>query len=184
MRPCGGTSPMVPRHYARQEASKEDPMGKQSDREKYLANCAKTFQGQLGLKPEQFKECKTFAEVVAILEKTKLGAIELRLKDAPAEQVGKLAYMRDHSRVERLAAEALIPSLAMHIMADLNPKRFVKCKFCEFKALKYSPRSPAGPVNGFEVMRGHITDNHPQEASSIVDHAYDGNEDERDETAA
>ncbi len=143
-------------------------MGKQSDNDKYLANCAKTFQGQLGLHAEQFKECKNFGEVVTALEKKKSDIYE-RFEYAPPEQIGKLAYMHDPASVEIAAVKALIPALATRILADLNPKRFVKCKFCDFVVVKFA-RGRRG--NAFDMLNSHIKNEHPREATRILKHSY------------
>lgn len=146
-------------------------MGSYKDNEKYIRNCATTIKGQLGIKPEQFQECKTFAEIQAALRKTMMGALDSRLRDSPDEQVGRLAYIRNTMAVRDMAAEALIPVIASKIWAERNPRKVVKCRFCDYTVLKFV-RGREGTA--FDVMREHIDDDHPHEAKKIATSVFGG----------
>jgi hypothetical protein len=152
-------------------------MGKEEDRQKYLRNCATTLRGQLGLDAEQFRDCKNFAEIVTALQNTKSGTIYSRLSDAPDEQIGKLACSKDEVRVRNLATDAVIPAIAEKIWAELNPKRVLKCRFCDFTVAKYRRGSRA---TGFDIMREHIDAAHPDESKQLTDAIY-GSRKARDE---
>ena len=150
-------------------------MGKQADREKYLRNCAKTLQGQLGLDSEQFKGLKTFAEIEAALN-AKAVTIDIRLMQSPDEQVGRLACIANHADVRHLARQVLIPAITQKIWAELNPKRVVKCRYCDFIVPKFARRRPG---TAFDVMREHLDAEHPDKAEEIVASVY-GSRDARD----
>ena len=152
-------------------------MGKTVDREKYLRNCASTLKGQLGLTAEQFKEHKTFAEIEATLRKMKWGSIEVRLMDSPDEQVGRLACSGNDRETRRLAVEAVIPAIASKLWAELNPKKVLKCKFCDFTLAKFAPRRRG---SAFEALREHLDAEHPDKADEVVNAIY-GSRDARDE---
>lgn len=152
-------------------------MGKEADRKKYLRNCATTLKGQLGLNAEQFKGCKTFAEIEAKLHSNGRTFLEIRLMESPDEQVGKLACIGNEREARRLAAEAVIPAIANKLWAELNPKKVVKCRFCDFTATKYRRGSA---ITGFDIMRDHIDGEHPDKANEIAIAIY-GSRDARDE---
>ena len=141
--------------------------------EKYLRDCAKTFQGQLGLKAEQFKGHKTFKDIKAALE-TRMSTITVRLAFAPDEQVGRLACIVDDGLVRQLAAQALISAMARKIWAENNPKRGIKCRFCDFTAAKFAHGRPG---DAFSEMRAHIDREHPDQADQIATAAYGSPED-------
>lgn len=151
-------------------------MGKTADREKYLRNCAKTLQGQLGLDTEQFKGLKTFAEIEAALN-AKAGTIDIRLMQSPDEQVGKLACIANDADVRYLARQAVIPAIAQKIWAELNPKRVLKCRYCDFIVPKFARRRPG---TGFDAMREHLDSEHPDKANEIATAIF-GSRDARDE---
>lgn len=150
-------------------------MGKEADRQKYLRNCATTLQGQLGLSAEQFKEFKTFAEIEAALN-AKAATIHIRLMQSPDEQVGRLACIADETTARNLAARALVPAIAAKIWAELNPKRVIKCRFCDFTVPKFARRRPG---TAFDVMREHIDAEHPDKAEEIATAVF-GSREERD----
>ena len=152
-------------------------MGKEADRQKYLRNCATTLRGQLGLNAEQFKDCKNFAEIVAALRGTKSGDIYNRLYDAPDEQIGKLACIKDEIQVRNLATDAVIPAIAEKIWAELNPKRILKCRYCDFIVPKFARGRPG---TGFDAMRDHLDGEHPDKANEIANAIF-GSRDARDE---
>jgi hypothetical protein len=153
-------------------------MGKEVDRQKYLRNCATTLRGQLGLDAEQFKDCKNFAEIIAALSRHQVaGAIYSRLGSAPDEQIGKLACSKDETQVRNLATDAVIPAIAEKIWAELNPKRVLKCRYCDFIVPKFAHRRPG---TGFDFMRDHIDTAHPEEAKKLADAIY-GSREARDE---
>jgi hypothetical protein len=151
-------------------------MGKEADRQKYLRNCAKTLQGQLGLNTDQFKGLKTFAEIEAALN-AKAATIDVRLMQSPDEQVGRLACIANHADARYLARQVLIPAIAQRIWAELNPKRVLKCRYCDFIVPKFARRRPS---TGFDVMREHLDSEHPDKADEIANAIY-GNRDARDE---
>jgi hypothetical protein len=139
-------------------------MGKKEDRQKYLRNVSKTLQGQLGLSAEQFKECKTFAEIEAALN-AKAATIDIRLMQSPDEQIGKLACIANEADVRHLARQALVPAIASRLWAELNPRKVIKCRFCDFTVPKFARGRPG---NDFDVMRTHIDDEHPEKADQIA----------------
>lgn len=152
-------------------------MGKETDRQQYLRNCATTLRGQLGLSADQFAECKTLAEIRTKLAQTKWSAIDTRLYDAPDEQIGKLACSKDDRQVRHMATEAVIPAIAEKIWAELNPKRVLKCRYCDFTVPKFARRRPG---TGFDAMRDHIDEAHPDKADKIVNAIF-GSREARDE---
>ena len=151
-------------------------MGKHVEREKYLRNCAKTLQGQLGLSAEQFKEYKTFAEIEAALNGRAM-SIDIRLMESPDEQIGRLACIANESDVRYLARQALSPAIASRLWVELNPKKVVKCRFCDFTIAKFAPRRRG---NAFDAMRNHIDEEHPDKADQIASAIF-GSRDARDE---
>jgi len=152
-------------------------MGKEAERQKYLRNCATTLRGQLGLDAEQFRDSKNFAEIVAALRSSKAGDIYSRLYDAPDEQLGKLACSKDEIQVRNLATDAVIPAIAEKIWAELNPKRILKCRYCDFIVPKFARRRPG---TGFDAMRDHLDSEHPDTADKIATAIF-GSRDARDE---
>lgn len=152
-------------------------MGKEEDRQKYLRNCATTFQGRLGLKAEEFKECKTLADIQRELLKHKWSSVFVPLYEAPDEQIGKLACSNDVEQVRRMATDALLSAIAVKIWAELNPKRVLKCRFCDFTVAK---RYRGSRATGFDIMREHIDAAHPDEAKHLTNAIY-GSREARDE---
>lgn len=147
-------------------------MGKQN-RQNYLRNCARTVQGQLGLSTEQFKGLKTLPEIEAAIN-AKAAAIDIRLMQSPDEQLGRLACIANHADVRHLARQVLVPAIAQKIWAELNPKRVLKCRFCDFTVSKFA-RGRLG--DAFDVMRKHIGDDHPEKADQIAVAIYGSRED-------
>lgn len=152
-------------------------MGKKVDSQQYLRDCATTLRGQLGLDADQFRDCKSFAEIVTALRGTKLGDIYRRLYDAPDEQIGKLACSKYENQVRNLATDAVIPAIAEKIWAELNPKRILKCRYCDFIVPKFARRRIG---TGFDAMRDHLDREHPDKADEIATAIF-GSRDARDE---
>lgn len=146
-----------------------------AEREKYLRNCAGTFQGQLGIDPATFKSMK-LADIEATLRKTKTSDLHERLGKAPDEQVGRLACSKFDDKVASLAADALIPAIALKVWAAANPKGVIKCRFCDWTTAKFARIG----AKGFERLREHIDEEHPEKADEVATAIY-GSRDARDE---
>lgn len=146
-----------------------------AEREKYLRNCAGTFQGQLGIEPRDFKGMR-LADIEAALRKTKTSDLHERLERAPDEQVGRLACSKFDDRVASLAADALMPAIALKVWAAANPKSVIKCRFCDWTTAKFARIG----AKGFERLREHIDEEHPEKADEVATAIY-GSRDARDE---